>query len=151
MQAVNVMINDPICCSRTTSVMNAARMLHEYDIGILPVVDELWLRKLMGVVTDRDLCLGALSEGHDATLTTVEDCMTTDLFTCTPETDIREVVATMAERQIRRVPVINKDGNILGIIGISDLVRHNAISPSEVCTLLQKIVSPEYRARAEAA
>ena len=68
-------------------------MLREFDVGILPVIDDLAARKLMGVVTDRDLCLAALVELHDPSLTTVEDCMATDLVTCTPQTDIRDVLA----------------------------------------------------------
>jgi len=103
--------------------MNAARMLEEFDVGILPVVDELWTRKLMGVVTDRDLCLRVLREEHDPSLTTVEDCMTTDVVTCTPGTDIREVVAAMERSQIRRLPVIDQKKNVLGVkpLGVCDL------------------------------
>ena len=63
MHAGEVMMKDPVCCSRTTSVMSAARIMRECDIGFVPVVDELWTRHLMGVVTDRDLCPN-LAVGH---------------------------------------------------------------------------------------
>jgi CBS domain-containing protein len=151
MRVSEVMTQDPVCCIRTTSVMNAARMLKEFDVGILPVVDELWTRKLIGVVTDRDLCLTALGEEHDPTLTTVEDCMATDLVTCTPKTDIREVVAAMAERQVRRVPVIDPDNNVRGMVGISDLIAHHALAPADVCRLLNRIMARKHQARAQAA
>lgn len=151
MRVSEVMAQHPVCCSRTTSVMNAARMLREFDVGILPVVDELWTRKLIGVVTDRDLCVAALGEEHDPTLTTVEDCMATDLVTCTPDTDIREVVAAMGQRQVRRVPVIDQGNNVRGMIGISDLVAHNAVAPTDIIRLLNRIMAPQHRARAQAA
>ena len=88
MRVSEVMKHDSVCCIRTTSVMNAVRMLREFDIGFLPVIDDLWTRKLIGVVTDRDLCLATLGEQHDPTLTTVEDCMATDPVTCTRDKDI---------------------------------------------------------------
>ena len=72
MRVSGIMIRDPVCCIRTTSVMNAARMLREFDVGILLVIDDLWTRRLIGVVTNRDLCLTGLGEVHDPSLTTVE-------------------------------------------------------------------------------
>ncbi len=151
MQVSEVMNKDPVCCSRTTSVMNAARMMRQFHIGFLPVVDEVWTRHLMGAVTDRDLCLAALVGEHDPTLTTVEDCMTTELVTCTPDADIREVVADMEQRQVRRVPVIDRDNNVLGVIGISDLLMHSAIAAEGIQQLLHHIMMREQRARAQAA
>ena len=150
MRVNEVMAHEPVCCIRTTSVLNAVRMLREFDIGFLPVIDELWTRKLMGVVTDRDLCLTGLGEAHDPGLTTVEDCMTTDPVTCTPDTDIREILARMAEHQIRRVPVIDREGHVQGVVGISDLIRHNATDPREMWMALSRITAPR-EARAKAA
>ena len=151
MRVSEVMTKDPVCCIRTTSVMNAAGMLREFDVGILSVIDDLWTRKLIGVVTDRDLCLTALGEPHDPTLTTVEDCMATDLVTCALDTDIREVLAAMAKRQVRRVPVVDRDNNVRGIVGISDLIRHHAADPRDICMALGRITAPKHRVRAQAA
>jgi len=151
MRVSDVMTPSPVCCSRTTSVMNAVRMLREFDIGILPVVDELWTRKLIGVVTDRDLCLTVLREEHDPTLTTVEDCMATDVVTCTPDTDIREVVSSMVQHQIRRVPVVDRNNSVLGMVGISDLIAHNAVAPAEIWSLLGRNMTPTIRARTQTA
>ncbi|HMK23368.1 MAG TPA: CBS domain-containing protein [Terriglobales bacterium] len=137
------MAHDPVCCTRTTSVRNAAGMMRALDIGFLPVIDELWTRKLMGVVTDRDLCLTALGEPHDPTLTTVEDCMATEPVTCTPDMDIREVLETMAQHQVRRLPVVDRDRHVLGIVGISDLIRHNAADPWDICRGLGRITAPK--------
>lgn len=143
MRVSEVMKHDPVCCIRTTSVMNAVRMLREFDIGFLPVIDDLWTRKLIGVVTDRDLCLAALGEQHDPTLTTVEDCMATDPVTCTPDRDIREILAAMAEHQIRRLPVVDQGNHVRGIVGIADVIRHNAADPRDIWTALGRITAPK--------
>lgn len=68
MRVSEVMIHDPVCCTRTTSVRNAVRMMRAHDIGFLPVIDELWTQKLIGVVTDRDLYLAVLAEEHNPTV-----------------------------------------------------------------------------------
>ena len=143
MRVSEVMTHDPVCCTRTTSVRNAVRMMRAHDIGFLPVIDELWTQKLMGVVTDRDLCVAALAEEHNPTLTTVEDCMATDPVTCTPDMDIREILETMARHQIRRLPVVDRDIHVQGIVGISDLIRHNAAGPHDIWIALSRITAPK--------
>jgi CBS domain-containing protein len=150
MRVSEVMTHNPVCCIRTTSVMNAVCMLREFDIGFLPVIDDPRTRKLIGVVTDRDLCLVALGELHDPTLNTVEDCMATNLVTCAPNRDSREILATMAEHQIRRIPVVDQDNRVRGIVGISDLIRHNAADPRDLWMALSRITAPK-EARAKAA
>ena len=143
MRVSEVMAHHPICCPRTTSVRNAVGMMRGLDIGFLPVIDELWTGKLMGVVTDRDLCLAALGEPHDPTLTTVEDCMATDAVTCTPDMDVREILTTMTEHQIRRLPVVDRDRHVQGVVGISDLIRHNAADPWDICRAMGRITAPK--------
>ncbi len=148
MQASEVMFNEVVCCSRNTSVMNAAGMMREADVGSLLVIDDPTTRRLIGVVTDRDLCLDALGEPHDPVLTTVEDCMATDLVTCAPEEDVRKVLAEMAKHQVRRVPVVDRENLVCGIIGVFDLVRHNAVDAAEICTALDRIMAPKKPAAA---
>jgi len=150
MRVNEVMSQPAITCSRTTSLRIATWMLREHDIGFLLVVDELWNRTLMGVVTDRDMCLTGLGEEHDPTLTSVEDCMTTDVITCPPDTDARQVVSLMAEHRVRRIPVVDRDGNIRGVVGICDLIEHKAVPDSEICEVLSRIMKPRL-AHAEAA
>lgn len=151
MRVSEVMAHPAICCSRTTSIRNAVRIMHDSDIGMLLVVEEQWGRGLMGVVTDRDLCLGGLGEEHDATLTTVEDCMTTEVITVTPDTDIRVVAAMMAEHHIRRIPIVDRDKKVVGIVGIADLIAHQAIDAEEVWHLLGSIMGVEHPAHYQAA
>jgi len=139
MRVREVMTRNAICCIRTTSAMNAAGMLRQFNVGILFVVDDPDTGRLMGVVTDRDLCLHALGEEHNPSLTTVEDCMTWDPVCCGPETDVREVLAMMAERQIHRVPVVDSNKQVQGVVSLTDLIRHGAVNAVAICGALERI------------
>jgi len=77
--------------------------------------------------------------------------MATDLLTCTPNTDVRDVLAVMAQRQVRRVPVIDRDNTVRGIVGISDLIRHKAVAPTDIYMVLGRIMAPKHRVEAQAA
>jgi CBS domain-containing protein len=151
MHVNEIMTKKAVCCSRTTSLRNAARMLREFDIGLLPVIDDWSTQKLIGVVTDRDLCLAGLTESHDPLLYTVEDCMTTNVITCTETMDVRAALAAMAENRVRRLPVIGPDNTIRGIVGISDIMRHDAVAYRDICAVLSRIMAPKDRVRTQAA
>jgi CBS domain-containing protein len=115
------------------------------------VIDDAVNRRLIGVVTDRDLCLRVLTQMHDPTLTTVEDCMTPEPFTCAPDTDVRQVLALMAKQQVRRIPVVDRHKRVVGIIGLSDLLRHEAINPRDTHLAFARITKTKEAARAQAA
>ncbi len=149
MRVSEVMTHCPICCTRATSVIQAAGPLREFDVGLVPIVDGLWAQKLIGVVTDRDLCLTALREGYDPKLTTVEDCMARDVIACTPDMDVRGALTIMIKHQVRRLPVVDQD-RIRGIVGLYDLIRHDAVSPRDLWMALSRIMEPR-RVRAKAA
>ena len=149
MRVSDVMTYDPICCTRSTGVRQAAGLLREFDIGFLPVVDGLWAQRLIGVVTDRDLCLMGLGELHDPTFTTVEDCMATDVVSCTPDTDVRDALAMMIKHQVRRLPVVDQ-GRTRGVVGISDLIRRDAVTLRDLWMALSRITEHK-EARAKAA
>jgi CBS-domain-containing membrane protein len=123
--------------------MSAVGMMREFDVGILLVIDDSLTRRVIGAVTDRDLCLLALGEPHDPALTTVEDCMATDVVTCAPDDDVRKVLGDMREHQIRRIPVVDRDKCVCGIVGVSDLIRHHAVDPAEICMALDRIMAPK--------
>ena len=138
-----------ITCSRMTSLWNGTRILRERRLLI--VVDELWNRTLMGVATDRDLCLTGLGEQHDPTLTTIEDCMTTDVITCIPDMIIRAIFSLMSEHRSSRIPVVDRERKSRGVIGIYDLIEHNAAGPTEICRVLIRVMEPKPQVQAHAA
>lgn len=110
-----------VVCSPTDTLNRAAQLMWERDCGILPVVDDR--RRLVGIVTDRDLCMGAYTQGVPLWAAPVSTVMSRQLHTCGPADDIRDVERLIREKQIRRVPVVSGDGELLGIVTLGDLAR----------------------------
>lgn len=105
-----------------TSVTRAARMMEECDCGALPVVTDNGT--LVGMVTDRDIALGIVARGRDVHDAIVADCMTERVVACYADETIAECLRHMAERQVRRMPVVDDRGRLVGIVSQSDLARH---------------------------
>jgi CBS domain-containing protein len=116
-----VMTRGPVCCLPTTLVAEAAQLMKRENIGPIPVIDDEQTRKLVGIVTDRDLALKIVAEGRDARSTKVEAVMTRKVVTCRAEDDVQKALDAMAEHQLRRIPVVDKEGKILGIIAQADV------------------------------
>ncbi len=116
-----VMTRGPVCCLPTTMVEEAAQLMKRENIGPIPVIQDEQTRKLVGIVTDRDLALKIVAEGRDAKSTKVEAVMTRKVVTCRAEDDVQKALDAMAEHQLRRIPVVDKDGRILGIIAQADV------------------------------
>jgi CBS domain-containing protein len=95
-------------------------------------------RKLIGIVTDRDLALQIVAEGRDGNKTQVEDVMTKDPFTCRPDDDIQKALSAMQERQVLRIPVVEREGQLLGIIAQADIATR-AAQPEKIAETVQKI------------
>ena len=142
MHVSEVMKCNPVCCMPTTGVRSAAVLFHRYDIGFLPVIDDWQTRKLVGVVTDRDVCLAALEDPRDVALMTVADCMAIDPVTCTPDMDVRQALATMIRDCVRRIPVVDPAHCVRGVVGIADLIHHRAMEPRDLWMSLNRILCP---------
>jgi len=102
-------------------VEEAAQIMKRENIGPIPVIQDEQTRKLVGIVTDRDLALKIVAEGRDAKSTKVEAVMTRKVVTCRAEDDVQKALDAMAEHQLRRIPVVDKEGKILGIIAQADV------------------------------
>jgi len=122
MKIQDVMTRDPSCVTPDTPARDAARLMKDEDIGIVPVVDGDG-RQLVGVVTDRDIAIRVVAEGLESD-TRVRDVMSSDsLATCRPEGDLNEVMDLMAQEQVRRVPIVDGRGSLVGIVSQADVVR----------------------------
>lgn len=99
-------------------------MMAEHDCGALPVVGDLFARKPIGIITDRDIVVRSLALGHDPTLLVAGDCMTAPPTTIVEETTVRECLEIMELGQIRRVIVVDETGGCSGIVAQADLARH---------------------------
>ncbi len=116
-----VMTRNPVCCLPTTLAAGAAQLMKRENIGPIPVIEGEQTRRLVGIVTDRDLALKIVAEGRDAQSTKVEAVMTHKVVTCRAEDDVQKALDAMAEHQLRRIPVVDKEGKILGIIAQADV------------------------------
>lgn len=108
-------------CSPDDTLNRAAQLMWEGDYGALPVVDDQ--RRVVGIVTDRDVCMGTYTQGVPLWGASVASVMSKEPFTCSPEDDVGDVERLMRERQVRRVPVVNGARELLGIVTLGDLAR----------------------------
>ena len=116
-----VMTKDPVCCLPNDSVGKEAELMKSENIGSIPVIENEQTRKLVGIVTDRDLTLTIVAEGRDPQTTKVEDVMTHNVVTCRADDDLQKALAAMAKHQLRRIPVVDNDYGIVGIIAQADV------------------------------
>jgi len=117
-----LMTRDPRCVSPDASVSEAARIMKDENVGIVPVV-EGGSRRLVGVVTDRDIAVRVVAAGRDGS-TPVRDVMSAgEIATVRPEDDTDRAMDTMAREQVRRIPVVDERGTLVGIVAQADVVR----------------------------
>jgi CBS domain-containing protein len=115
------MTRDPACCTSNTSIDEVAKLMVQNNCGEIPIVDTR--DHVVGVVTDRDIVCRVVAEGKNPVGYTVDACMTRDVVTVRDDTPLDEVVQMMEQHQIRRVPVVAKDGCCAGIIAQADIAR----------------------------
>lgn len=118
MKISDMLTKDPHVIRPDAMICEAARMMKQHDIGMLPVCDG---QRLVGSITDRDLTVRAVADACDPLSTRVRDIMTPNVFWCYDDQDIEEAAQLMEEKQIRRLPIINRDKRLVGIISLGDL------------------------------
>lgn len=121
MIASEIMTTNPECCVPTDSVMTAAQIMKTEDVGPIPIVQDKEDKKLTGIVTDRDLAIKVVAEARDPKTTPVEEVMSEGLVTCRENDDVRSVLKLMEENQLRRIPVVDKNDRLQGIIAQADV------------------------------
>jgi CBS domain-containing protein len=132
----NAMTADPRSIGKSVSVVEAARLMREQDIGSLPITDD---EQLVGMITDRDITMRVVAEAADPNVTSVEDVYSRDLISVEPDNDLEEALGLMARHQVRRLPVV-EDGRLVGIVAQADI----ALSENETKTgeLVEAISAP---------
>jgi len=116
----DVMTPNPQCVSERDSILDAARIMQSADTGVVPVVDG---KKIIGMITDRDIVVRLIAEGKDVGKARVNEAMTKSVRKVDEDTPINEVVELMSNAQIRRVPVVNRNDEIVGIISMADIAN----------------------------
>ena len=117
----DIMTKDPFCCLAGDSVVRAARLMKDHDIGLLPVLEDHENKRLAGVVTDRDLVIKVLAEGLDPATTAVEHAMSKRVVACSPDDSYDQALELMEKHRIRRVPAIDHSGRVVGVISEADV------------------------------
>jgi CBS domain-containing protein len=115
----DAMTSSPKTISPTTTAPDAARLMKSEDVGALPIVDG---DKLVGVVTDRDLAIRVLAEGKSPD-TAVSEIASKDVVTVDPDQTLEEAARLMAEHQVRRLPVVEEDGKLVGVLAQADVAQ----------------------------
>jgi CBS domain-containing protein len=126
MKAKNLMTRDVAACRAEDMMAVAARIMWERDCGVVPVVDSEG--RVIGVVTDRDLCMASYTRSEPLSRMPVKDAMAKDVFTCGEEDDESAVHAAMREHQVRRLPVADEEGHLLGMISLNNLALQAAVA-----------------------
>jgi CBS domain-containing protein len=117
----DIMTRNVEVVSAGASLKDAAKKMKDLDVGLIPVCDG---DRLKGVLTDRDITIRATADGRDPSKTKVSQVMSTDLAYCLEDQEVEEAVSVMEARQIRRLPIVNQDKRLIGIISLADIAVH---------------------------
>lgn len=137
----DVMTKYPICCLPADNVSKAAQLMKMEDVGSIPVIENEDTRKLIGIVTDRDLALQVVADGRSAKSLNVVDVMTREVITCRESDDIQKAVDLMAKHQLRRMPIVDQNQNIVGIISQADIATR-VDKTEETAEMVKEISQP---------
>jgi CBS domain-containing protein len=116
-----VMTKNPVCCLPNDAVSKVAQLMKSKDFGSVPVIENEQTKKLVGIVTDRDLALKIVAEGRDPKSTKAEEVMTHKVVTCRAEDDLQKALDAMSGHKLRRIPVVDNNNGIVGIIAQADV------------------------------
>jgi CBS domain-containing protein len=139
-KARHVMTPDPICCLPTDTAQDVAALLRDHDVGCLPVVKDHLSRKLMGIITDRDLCCAVVASGVESKAILIRRLLSKNPVKCHLEDDLESCIAAMERYQVRRLPVVDDRGRCVGIISQADLaLRAKPPAISKLVTEVSKM------------
>jgi CBS domain-containing protein len=145
MKISEIMTPDPELIDPTASIRDAAQRMKNEDIGALPVGEN---DRLIGMVTDRDITMRAVAEDRQPSSTSVREVMSEKIYYCFEDDDIEDAAKCMAENQVRRLPILNRDKRLTGIVSLADIAQSG-----EECekTALEGVSEPSSEARREPA
>ena len=120
MKVQEIMTANPRTVTPETTIREAAQLMKSEDVGVLPVVESTSSLRLIGVVTDRDITVRVVAEGRSSA--SVRDAMTSGVTTCKADDNVKDVMSIMSRKQVRRIPIVDDSGNLVGIVAQADLV-----------------------------
>jgi CBS domain-containing protein len=143
MKISSLVHRDVVSCSIHDSLDRAAQLMWDHDVGCLPVIDDQG--HVAGMITDRDVCMAAYTQGAPLRAILVTAAMAKHVFSCNVGDEIDSVERTMSEHQIRRMPVIDDQGHPIGIVSLNDLARAATLGnvpAAEITSTLAAVSAP---------
>jgi len=134
----DVMTQNPVCSLPNDGVVKVARLMQSKDIGSVPIIENEQTKKLVGMVTDRDLALKIVAERRDPKSATAEEVMTRQVVTCQADDKVQKALDAMSEHQLRRIPVVDNNNALVGIIAQAD-VATRVDKPEKTAELVKDI------------
>ena len=138
MNCSQLMTHDPVCCLASDTVDRAAQLMRQEDAGSLPVIENHQNKKLLGIITDRDIALKVVADNRDVRSTRAQEVMTRNPVTCRADYDLQVALDSMASHQVRRIPVVDDKNQVVGIISQSD-VATRVSEPTGTAELVKEI------------
>lgn len=153
MKVRDLMVTEVKCCAAYNTLNTAAQMMWDNDIGCIPVVDKDG--HVIGMLTDRDICMSAFFQGIPLTGALVTSAMSKEVFSCAPDDEIAAAEKPMRKKQVRRLPVIDAQGRLAGIISLNDIAREGVrevelnkareVTDAEIAQVLATVCAPRHR------
>jgi CBS domain-containing protein/cation transport regulator ChaB len=143
MKVDTIMTKDVAFCKGNTRLDEVARMMADYDCSAIPVVDDETTRKVVGILTDRDIVRRTLAVGKNPAGLTASSCMTPDVFVAKEDSDIEEALATMEQHHVRRLPVIDDKRSCCGIVTLTNLAAF--LPAPTVGEIVKELTEPSHK------
>lgn len=153
MKVRELMARDVKCCGTYNTLNTAAQMMWDNDIGCVPIVERDG--RVIGMLTDRDICMAAYTQGVSLTGALVTSAMSKELFSCAPDDDVAFAEKLMREKQVRRLPVIDAGGRLVGILSLNDIAREaqreaeakkaREVTDAEIASVMASVCAPRHR------
>lgn len=143
LKAADIVTRDMVALASDATLQEAAQLMREHDTGFIPVAEG---RKLIGAVTDRDIALRGVADNRDAAVTPIRDVMSPECQSCSQDISTEEAAHLMGGKQIRRLPVTDETGNLVGVVSLGDLAAR-AKETEDVGEAMEDIAKPTGKSR----
>jgi len=141
MKIQDIMTANPSCVTPDATIREAAQVMKRDDVGIVPVVDAQNSKRLVGVVTDRDIAIRCVAEGKDGSCQVRDAMSSRDIATCSPDHEVDDAMKTMSVEKVRRIPIVDERGSLVGIVSQADLLVRGR-NDSGAAQTIEKVSEP---------
>ena len=141
MKVREIMSRDPACCLPTDTAQKVAEIMSQRNIGSVPVVIDKDSRKLVGMITDRDLCCGVVAAGLDPKTTRIEKFFSAEVVSCRDGENVSKCENAMQDHQVRRIPVVDGEDRVIGVVSQADIALME--TPEKTSKTVAEISRPQ--------